>query len=125
MTPQIAAKKHNDGVLLSSAVAKIADLWALSNSKMGTVLGLSAATVSRLRSGQTKLDPSSKSFEAGQFLLRLFRSLDSVVGSDDTAAQSWLATYNMDLDAKPIELIDSFKGLIAVCDYVDAYRARV
>jgi uncharacterized protein (DUF2384 family) len=114
-----------DDRILTSAVAKIADYWNLSNAKLGAVLGLSPATVSRLRSGQAKLDPSSKSFEAGQFLLRLFRSLDAMMGSDDRAAKSWLAATNVDLDARPIELIDSFKGLMTVCDYVDAYRARV
>jgi len=71
------------------------------------------------------LDPASKSFEAGQFLLRLFRSLDSLLGSDDAAARRWLQTHNIDLDARPLDLIDSFKGLLTVCDYVDAHRARV
>ena len=50
---------------LSSAVTRIADLWGFSNAKLGAILGLSAATVSRLRAGSTMLDPSSKSFEAG------------------------------------------------------------
>ena len=99
--------------------------WGLSNAKLGLVLGLSAASVSRLRSGQGTLEPKSKSFEAGQFLLRLFRSLDALLGSDDAAARSWLTAHNRDLDARPIELIDSFKGLMSVCDYVDAHRARV
>jgi uncharacterized protein (DUF2384 family) len=115
----------SDDRILTSAVTKVADYWNLSNAKLGAVLGLSPATVSRLRSGQAKLDPSSKSFEAGQFLLRLFRSLDAMMGSDDSAAKSWLSATNLDLDAKPIELIDSFKGLMTVCDYVDAHRARV
>jgi uncharacterized protein (DUF2384 family) len=106
-------------------MAKIAGFWQLSNAKLGTVLGLSPATVSRLRSGRTQLDPASKSFEAGQFLLRLFRGLDALMGSDDQASQRWLETRNLDLDARPLDLIDSFKGLIIVCDYVDAHRARV
>ncbi|MBN9504767.1 MAG: DUF2384 domain-containing protein [Altererythrobacter sp.] len=114
-----------DDRILTTAVSRIADFWGLTNAKLGAVLGLSAATVSRLRSGQAKLDPASKSFEAGQFLLRLFRSLDALLGSDDQAARSWLATRNLDLGARPIDLIDSFKGLITVCDYVDAHRARV
>ncbi len=78
-----------------------------------------------MRAGKSELDPASKSFEAGQFLLRLFRSLDALLGSDDLAARAWLATPNLDLEARPLELIDSFKGLMTVCDYVDAHRARV
>jgi uncharacterized protein (DUF2384 family) len=117
--------RASDDRILTSAVAKIADYWDLSNAKLGAVLGLSPTTVSRLRSGSTKLDQSSKSFEAGQFLLRLFRSLDAMMGSDDAAAKAWLAARNLDLEARPLDLIDSFKGLMTVCDYVDAHRARV
>tara|TARA_R110002110_G_scaffold252437_1_gene468301 strand:- start:404 stop:796 length:393 start_codon:yes stop_codon:yes gene_type:complete len=117
--------QKKDDKLLTSAVSKIAAFWGLSNVKLGSVLGLSEATISRLRSGKTFLDPASKSFEAGQFLLRLFRSLDALMGSDDDAAKSWLTSHNLDLEARPIDLIDSFKGLLTVCDYVDAHRARV
>jgi len=117
--------KESDDKLLTSAISKIAAFWGLSNVKLSSVLGLSEATISRLRSGKTFLDPASKSFEAGQFLLRLFRSLDALMGSDDDAAKSWLASHNLDLEARPIDLIDSFKGLLTVCDYVDAHRARV
>lgn len=117
--------QRSDSEVLSSAIARIAEFWGLSNAKLGAVLGLSPATVSRIRGGKSQLDPASKAFEAGQFLLRLFRALDALLGSDDVAAQRWLATSNLDLDARPIDLIDSFKGLITVCDYVDAHRARV
>lgn len=110
---------------LSGAVLRIGDLWSLSNAKLGSILGLSPATVSRLRAGTTALDPASKSFEAGQFLLRLFRSLDALLGSDDNAAKAWLNTVNLDLDGKPIDRIDTMRGLMEVCDYVDFYRARV
>ena len=125
MASRAAESQADDGRVLTDAVARIAQFWGLTNAKLGAVLGLSPATASRLRSGKAELDPASKSFEAGQYLLRLFRSLDALLGSDDLAAQSWLATSNLDLDAPPIDLIDSFKGLMTVCDYVDAYRARV
>ena len=116
---------EGDGKVLTTAVARIAEFWGLTNAKLGSVLGLSPATVSRLRAGKAELDPASKSFEAGQYLLRLFRALDALLGSDDMAARAWLATPNLDLEACPIDLIDSFKGLMTVCDYVDAHRARV
>ena len=125
MASRAPSVKESDDKLLTSAISKIAGFWGLSNVKLSSVLGLSEATISRLRSGKTFLDPASKSFEAGQFLLRLFRSLDALMGSDDDAAKSWLTSHNLDLEARPIDLIDSFKGLLTVCDYVDAHRARV
>ena len=111
--------------VLTLAVTRIAELWNLSNGKLAAILGLSPATVSRLRHGQARLDPASKSFEAGQFLLRLFHSLDALLGSDDDAARRWLEADNLDLGGKPIEQVDTMRGLIELCDYVDFYRARV
>ena len=125
MATRAAEVEEGDGKVLTTAIARIAEFWGLTNAKLGSVLGLSQATVSRLRSGRSELDPASKSFEAGQFLLRLFRSLDALLGSDDMAARAWLVTPNLDLEARPLDLIDSFKGLMTVCDYVDAHRARV
>lgn len=125
MASKAAEIEAGDGRILTTAVARIAEFWGFTNAKLGSVLGLSAATVSRLRAGKAELDPATKSFEAGQFLLRLFRSLDALLGSDDMAARAWLTTPNLDLDARPVDLIDSFKGLMTVCDYVDAHRARV
>ncbi len=125
MATQPLEVQPDDGKVLTTAIARIGELWGFTNAKLGAVLGLSEATVSRLRSGKTALDPASKSFEAGQFLLRLFRSLDALLGSDDMAARAWLATPNVDLEARPADLIESFAGLITVCDYVDAHRARV
>ena len=125
MATQPLEIQPDDGKLLTSAVARIAEFWGLTNPRLGAILGVSESTASRLRSGKAELDPASKSFEAAQFLLRLFRSLDALLGSDDLSARAWLTTTNLDLDAPPLELIESFKGLITVCDYVDAHRARV
>jgi hypothetical protein len=52
-TPVINAT-HDDSRILTVAVAKVADLWGLSNAKLGAVLGLSPATASRLRSKRAR-----------------------------------------------------------------------
>ncbi len=122
---EITAEQLARPTVLTAAVARIAHFWGLSNAKLGAILGVSPATASRLKAGQTQLDPASKAFEAGQFLLRLFRSLDALLGSDDAAARRWLATENLDLGSKPLDRVDTMRGLIEVCDYVDFYRARV
>lgn len=110
---------------LSEAVARIAEFWRLSDVRLGSVLGLSAPTVSRLRGGSWRLEPGSKPFELAQHLLGLFRSLDSWLGQDEVAARSWLATPNRDLGSTPLELIGTLRGLLRAVDYVDALRARV
>jgi hypothetical protein len=111
--------------VLTAAVARIAACWKLTNEQLAAVLGISTASASRLRAGSFQLDRGSKAFELGQYLVRLFRGLDALMGSDDAASQSWLRTGNRDLDGRPIDLIRSVRGLGDVADYVDAYRAHV
>jgi hypothetical protein len=111
--------------VLSEAVGRIAELWQLSNARLGAIVGLSAPTASRLRAGRYRLEAGSKPFELAQHLLRLFRSLDSWLGQDDAAARSWLATVNLDLGERPIDLLPTIRGLLRTNDYVDALRARV
>ena len=111
--------------VLTDAVGRIAELWHLSNARLGGIIGLSGPTVSRLRAGRYRLEPGSKPIELAQHLLRLFRSLDSWLGQDDEAARSWLATANLDLGARPLDLLPTIRGLLMTSDYVDALRARV
>jgi hypothetical protein len=115
----------SEDAVLSKAVARVADLWNLTNEALGTVIGVSNATASRLRSGAWQLERGTKPFELAQYLVRLFRSLDSLTGSDDEAAASWLRTPNLDLDGTPVDLIRTVRGLAEVTNYVDDFRARV
>ena len=114
-----------ESAVLSSAVSNAARLWGLSNETLGKIIGVSAPTASRLRSGSWQLERGTKPFELAQYFVRLFRSLDSLMGSDDTAAVSWLKARNSDLDGRPIDLILTIRGLFEVADYVDDFRARV
>ena len=124
--PAARASSHPDAArVLSEAVVRIAEVWRLSNARLGAILGLSPASVSRLRSGQYRLEPGGKPFELAQHLLRLFRSLDSWLGQDDVSERSWLLTPNLDLGEPPLEMIGTVRGLLRVSDYVDALRARV
>ena len=118
-------QKREENRVLTTAVSRIAACWKLTNEQLGAVLGISPATASRLKSGTFELDRSSKAFELGQYLVRLFRSLDALMGSDDAASMSWLRSPNLDLDGRPIDLIRSIRGLGAVTNYVDDYRAQV
>ena len=125
MASALLARTADDNRVLTSAVGKIAACWKLTNEQLGSVLGLSAATASRLRAGNFELDRSTKAFELGQYMVRLFRSLDALMGSDDDASVSWLRSANLDLGGRPIDLIRSVRGLGEVANYVDDYRAQV
>lgn len=51
--------------------------------------------------------------------VRIFRSLDSIVG-DESIARKWLGSDDRCLNAKPIEMIRNTEGLVRIVQYLDA-----
>lgn len=110
--------------VLTKAVVRAARCLALSQSKLAATLGLSTPTVSRMFAERYWLDPQGKEWELGALFVRVFRSLDSIVGSDEKA-RAWLASDNQALGARPVELLARAEGLIRVLHYLDAARGRL
>lgn len=123
--PVRAPAPAQDPAVVTRAVLRAAARLGLSNRILAGILGLSEATISRMGSGAYRLAPGDKPFELGVLFLRLFRSLDAIVGGDETAARAWLAGRNTALGAPPLALIQSITGLVTVLGYLDARRARV
>lgn len=110
--------------VLSKAVTRVAEALDIQKASLARILGISPATVSRLYQDQHHLDPSSKAGELGLLLVRLFRSLDSIVGTQE-AARIWFASENLGLNGRPKDLVLTTHGLVHVTDYLDAHRARI
>lgn len=115
----------SDGAIVTKAVLRAAGRLGVSNKALSRILGLSEASVSRMGSGTYTLATRDKSFELAVLFVRLFRSLDAIVGGDAAAARGWLASHNVALGGLPIELIQSLAGLVSVVGYLDARRALV
>ena len=111
--------------VLTKAVLRTADLLGLSSAALARVLGVSEASVSRLASGARKIDPESKEGELALLLVRVYRSLDALVGTDAAQRKAWMEGYNHALNGRPKELIARADGLVAVASYLDAMRAPV
>ena len=118
-----AASAKAQQAVLTTAIVRAADFLGLSSGDLARVLGLSPASVTRMRQGSFQLDRDSKAFELAQLLVRLFRSLDSIVGGDGDSLRSWMVSANTALGHKPVELIRTVRGLVATVDYVDSRRA--
>jgi hypothetical protein len=115
---------HAAGVM-TKALLNATGILGVRQSLVARILGVSAATVSRLSAGTYHLDPGrNKEWEFAVLVIRLFRSLESIVGSGEHA-RKWLAGYNLALSGKPIELIESTEGLVRVIHYLDAHRGRI
>jgi transcriptional regulator with XRE-family HTH domain len=115
----------NAQTTLTKAVVRATGFLGLSQSVLADVLGVSGATVSRLMSGAYSLQPTRKrEWEFALLFVRLFRSLNAIVGNDRDA-QTWLRDSNTALGGKPHELIKTAEGLIRVVHYLDASRGRI
>ena len=122
--PRPAATVDHAAVL-TKATLRAATQLGLTNKLLATVIGVSEATVSRMRSGDYTLQRGQKSFELAVLFVRLYRSLDAIVSGDDAVAGSWLKNRNTVLDAEPLTLIQTVPGLMNVIQYLDARRAVV
>ncbi|TLZ37553.1 MAG: XRE family transcriptional regulator [Gammaproteobacteria bacterium] len=115
----------DSGVILSRATVRAARFLAVTQGELAEVIGVSGATLSRLANGQRHLEPGSKPWQLAALFVRLFRSLDAIVGSDDAAARAWLRSANSALGGVPLALISDPAGLVRTVDYLDAARARI
>ncbi len=112
-------------VVLTKATLRAATQLGLTNKLLAAVIGVSEATVSRMRGGEYTLQRGQKSFELAIMFVRLYRSLDAIVGGDDAVAGNWLKNRNTALEAAPLSLIQTVHGLMNVIQYLDARRAIV
>jgi len=112
------------GPVLAKAVLSAAARLGLRNRHLAAVLGSSEASVSRLQHGRG-LEPESKEGELALLFLRVYRSLDALVGGDDDKARQWLHADNDHVAGVPAERIRTVEGLVDVVQYLDAMRGRL
>jgi DNA-binding XRE family transcriptional regulator len=124
--PAIAERpgaRASQEAVLTKAVLRAAEKLDLNQGALAHVIGVSEPTVSRMKKGGYVLQADTKPFELGVHFVRLFRSLDAIVGGDEAVARAWLINPNLALDAKPAERIRTIAGLMDVVAYLDARRA--
>jgi len=119
-----AGLQADPGTVLGKAVTRAADRLGLSRALLAKIIGVSPATVTRLYDGRYRLDQGRKEWDFALLLVRVFRSLDSIVGNEGTA-QKWLRSPNQALNGRPLELMTHTEGLVRVVHYLDASRGLV
>lgn len=119
------SKRPVRAAVVTKAALRAADALGLSGAALARVLGVSNATVSRMRRGDHHLSEQDKAYELALQLVRLYRGLEAMTGGDRAAARAWLDAFNPDLDGVPRETIATVAGLVGAAAYVDAFRARV
>ena len=125
MPRALSKSKPEPRRVLTGAVLRACALLEITQSSLALILGLSPSTISRMANGAYTLDDEKKEWELGALFVRLFRSLDAVIGSNDSSARGWLNGENSGLAGRPIELIRNTEGLVRVVQYLDAARGRL
>ena len=121
-----AQKAVSRAQVLTKAVVNTATYLDIPKNRLAQILGVSGATVTRLYSDAYRLSPSKKEWDFAVLLVRLFRSLDSIVGGSAEDARKWLASENKALAGKkPAELIETTEGIVRVVTYLDSCRAVI
>ncbi len=122
--PPAPAPLPDSREVLTKAVVNAAKALGVSQAKVASTLGVSDPTASRMFGGKYLLDPQRKEWELAALFVRLFRSLDSIVASDEKA-RAWLNSDNKALGGRPVDLLPRAEGLIRVLLYLDAARGRI
>ena len=112
--------------VLSTAVVEAARRLGLGSTDLNAIIGTSQPSASRLLNGKYFIPEGSKTWELSAHFVRLYRSISSLVGGNDDLARSWLKSGNQAFDNRhPLEIVKRVDGLLHVCEYLDAHRARV
>lgn len=117
--------RSDPGKVLTQATLRAAAQLGLGGSELARTIGTSPSTISRLGSGLKTIDPQSKEGEMALLLVRLYRSLDALVGNDGQRRLDWMSAHNHAFHAVPRDFIQTAQGLVSVVNYLDGMRATV
>lgn len=123
-TPRVepVATGQRRAEVLTKAVVSVAARLGLGQGQLAKAIGVSPATASRMWAGTSLLDDESKPFELGALLVRIFRSLDALVGGNETHVREWFHAQNEHLGGAPDRLVLTVEGMTNVARYLDAVR---
>lgn len=109
--------------VLTRAMLRAAALLGLTNATLARVVGLSESQISRMAKGDKTLDVGSKPAELATLLVRVYRSLDALVGNDERHRRLWMTSFNRAFNEAPRDAIQRVDGLVRVVNYLDGARA--
>lgn len=124
MPSSSAATSPRAGPVLAKALLRAAELLSVNDASLAQIIGVSPASVSRLRTATRSIDPQTKEGELAVLFLRMYRSLDGLMSGNQDAAKAWFDAENRHLHGVPRELVRTVQGLTHVIEYLDAMRAK-
>lgn len=109
--------------VVTKATLHAAEQLGLNNAVLGAVLGVSEASVSRLKAQSRTISVNDKEGELALMLIRIFRSLDLLVDGSEAKRLAWMKSHNTALQGIPNQLIGKLDGLTRTLGYLEGMRA--
>jgi hypothetical protein len=125
VSPRKAPSAQDSGAVLTRALLRAAQFLGLSQKDTARIVGVSPASLSRLATGTRPLHPDSKEGECALLLIRVFRSLDALLGGKEADVRAWFHATNAHLGGVPAERVTTITGLVQVAEYLDAMRGKL
>ena len=124
--PVAASRVHDEATVVSKALLRAAEELGLTSTELAQIIGTSESTLSRVRNRKRGPIPlGSKEGELALLFLRLFRSLDALVGGNASHAKAWLRAENHHVGGVPLRRMKKIEGLVDVVEYLDAMRGTI
>lgn len=104
--------------VLAKTVVSVADRLGRQHTDVAAVIGESEGAIACMRRGG-QLNPEREQGELGLILIRLFRSLHTTMGKDDSKSRLWFHAHNVRLGGVSAERVCTVEGLVEVVWYLE------
>ena len=116
----------DEASVVSNALLRAWEVLGLSSAELAEIIGTSESTLSRIRNRKRGPIPlGTKEGELALLFLRVFRSLDALVGGNEVHAKAWLHAENRHVGGVPLRRMKTIEGLVDVAEYLDAMRGTI
>ena len=121
-----ASPALDEASVVSKALLRASEVLGLSSAELAEIIGTSESTLSRIRNRKRGPIPlGTKEGELALLFLRVFRSLDALVGGSEAHAKAWLHAENRHVGGVPLRRMKTIEGLVDVAEYLDAMRGTI
>jgi len=110
----------DDQMVLAKATARAGRALGFTQDETANILGYDRSVFAR---GIKPTD--NKKAELAMLLIRIYRNLYVLVGTDGEPMRHWMRTENYHTRGVPAEQVKSVYGLAEVVSYLDAIRSKV
>ena len=117
----------SDSPIIAKTLENTSKLYSIPQSDIAKVLHMSSSAFSKAKKHNSNtFSPDTTTGELALYFIKIIRSLDAIYGGNESICKKWLTSENNDLNgSKPLDLMQSVKGLVLVMNYLDYYRGRV